>query len=118
MQFLELIVEKPEKIFNDYIIREENRKLGKAPIGYYFQNSSINNDEFIDMIEENCKKHSSKNSFKNDEKKVVKKTVKKVVKRIIKTSKQIEEDKIANIEKKNKSIKTVSDDKLIDLFKL
>jgi DNA polymerase elongation subunit (family B) len=110
MQFLELIVEKPEKIFNDYIIREENRKLGKAPIGYYFQNSSITSDKFLDLLDEDYKIEKPKKIVKT----VVKKVVKKVVKRIVKTAKQKEEE----LEKKNKSIKTVTDDKLEDLFKL
>ena len=104
MQFLELIVEKPEKIFNDYIIREENRKLGKAPIRYYMQGDTIDDDKFINMMEEKCDKP----------KKIVKKVVKKVVKRIIKTDKEKEKD----LEKKNKSIKTADNDKLNDLFKI
>lgn len=105
MQFLELIVEKPEKIFNDFIIREENRKLGKAPIRYYMQGNTVNDDDFINMMEERYDKPAPKKT---------KKVVKKVVKRIIKTDKQKEKD----LEKKNKSIKTADDDKLNDLFKI
>lgn len=105
MQFLELIVEKPEKIFNDYIIREENRKLGKAPIRYYMQGDTVNDDDFITLMEE---------KYDNPAPKKIKKVIKKVVKRIIKTDKQKEKD----LEKKNKSIKTADDDKLNDLFKL
>ena len=106
MQFLELIVEKPEKIFNDYIIREENRKLGKAPIRYYMQGDDVvNDDDFITLMDEKCDKPAPKK---------IKKVIKKVVKRIIKTDKQKEID----LEKKNKSIKTASDDKLNDLFTL
>jgi DNA polymerase elongation subunit (family B) len=105
MQFLELIVEKPEKIFNDYIIREENRKLGKAPIRYYMQGNTVNDDDFINMMEERYDKPPPKKS---------KRIVKKIVKRIIKTTKQKEED----LEKKNKSIKTASDNKLSDLFSI
>ena len=108
MQFLELLVEKPEKIFNDYIIREENRKLGKAPIRYYMQGDTVDDDKFITMMEEKFEQNSDK------PKKIVKKVVKKVVKRIIKTDKQKEKD----LEKKNKSIKTVDEDKLNDLFKI
>ena len=108
MQFLELLVEKPEKIFNDYIIREENRKLGKAPIRYYMQGDTIDDDKFITMMEEKFEQNNDK------PKKIVKKVVKKVVKRIIKTDKQKEKD----LEKKNKSIKTVDEDKLNDLFKI
>lgn len=32
LQFLELIVKKPENVFNMHIIREENRKSGMDPI--------------------------------------------------------------------------------------
>ena len=35
IQFLELIVKNPEQIFNDFIIREQNRKKGMAPIHFY-----------------------------------------------------------------------------------
>jgi DNA polymerase elongation subunit (family B) len=108
MQFLELIVEKPEKIFNDYIIREENRKLGKAPIRYYMQGDTIDDDTFITMMDDKCNKSDEK------PKKIVKKAVKKVVKRIIKSKKEIEKE----IEEKNKSIKTADNDKLSDLFKI
>ena len=37
MQFLELIVENPEIIFNEYIMKETNRKNGKLPIKYHLQ---------------------------------------------------------------------------------
>jgi DNA polymerase elongation subunit (family B) len=36
-QFLELIAQKPELIFNKYIIREQNTKSGIAPIMKYFK---------------------------------------------------------------------------------
>jgi DNA polymerase elongation subunit (family B) len=38
LQFLELIVFNPEKIFKMYIIREENRKAGINPIMKYYNN--------------------------------------------------------------------------------
>jgi len=38
MQFLELIAKNPEKIFNNFLIREENRRSGIEPIMKYFQN--------------------------------------------------------------------------------
>lgn len=89
IQFLELIVENPERIFENYIIREENRKMGKVPIRYYLQGNTIDTDVFNNMLD-------------NDEpikkpKKIVKKVIKKVVKKILTKS---EKDKISK-DKKN-----------------
>ena len=55
IQFLELIVDKPDKIFNEYIIREENRKSGKLPINYYLEgDNQIDFDDFADIINKEC----------------------------------------------------------------
>jgi len=115
MQFLELIVENPEKIFNDYIIREQNRKNCKAPIEYYFQgNNKISTDEFTDILDKEYtmdrddkiisrKKSSNKSSDnENKPKKIIKK---KIIKRIIKTTKQLEHDKEEKQNKLNNKIK-------------
>jgi DNA polymerase elongation subunit (family B) len=83
IQFLELIVENPDRIFNEYIIREENRKSGKLPIKYYLEgddndkNNLIDFDEFTDIINKECQ------NIKKEENKP-KKVVKKIIKRIIK----------------------------------
>lgn len=62
IQFLELIVDNPEKIFNEYIIKEENRKNGKLPINYYFQGgNNITFDEFAEMLD-TIKKDSNKST--------------------------------------------------------
>jgi DNA polymerase elongation subunit (family B) len=37
IQFLELLIDKPEKLFETCIIQEMNRRLGKRPLAYYFQ---------------------------------------------------------------------------------
>lgn len=42
MQFLELIAESPNKIFNAYIMKEQNRRKGVRPIKAYF---GANNDD-------------------------------------------------------------------------
>jgi DNA polymerase elongation subunit (family B) len=94
IQFLELIVDKPDKIFKEYIIKEENRKAGKMPIGYYMQGDENNDDEKVDfemfanMIDKEVKqvkKTSNKSIKSNDsEEKKTKKVVKKIT-RIIKT---------------------------------
>ena len=71
IQFLELIVDKPERIFNEYIIKEENRKAGKMPIGYYFQGEdNISFDDFSEIIEKQCKKKSSLKNIDEETKKV------------------------------------------------
>jgi DNA polymerase elongation subunit (family B) len=49
MQFLELIVEKPENIFEQYIIREENRKSGMEPIMKYFQDCPTNQGKGVEI---------------------------------------------------------------------
>jgi DNA polymerase elongation subunit (family B) len=122
MQFLELIVEKPEKIFNDYIIREENRKMGKAPIEYYFQGSNkISTDEFTNILDEDYKidrkdKSELKKSSKKDTDSKLnngklsngKPVKKKIIKRIIKTVKVKKENK--NDDKKEENKKKPDDD--------
>ena len=47
MQFLELIAESPNKIFNAYIMKEQNRRKGVRPIKAYFgaDNDDANNDD-------------------------------------------------------------------------
>lgn len=111
IQFLELIVENADKIFHDYIIREENRKLGKAPIRYFLQGEQISVDDFTEILDENLENHSKK-----CEEKPKKKIVRKVIKRIIKTKSEEAKDKVKKDIQKNQSVKTVSDDRLIDLF--
>lgn len=43
-QFLETIAYDPKKIFNQYVMREENRRLGKKPIKSYFDNNTNDNN--------------------------------------------------------------------------
>lgn len=54
-QFLELIVENPDQLFRDYIIREENRKKGIKPINSYFDkcDDSVSFDQFANNIASN-----------------------------------------------------------------
>ena len=111
IQFLELIVENAGKIFHDYIVREENRKLGKAPIRYYMQGKQISIDKFSNILDDNLDDLSKKPEKK-------KRIIRKVVKRIIKTKKQEEKDNLQNEIKKNQSVKTIDEDKIGDLFKI
>jgi len=46
IQFLELLVKEPEKIFKDYIIREKNRRKGVKPINYYQEDSDEDSDVY------------------------------------------------------------------------
>lgn len=54
IQFLELIMNKPDKLFNNFIIREENRKKGVKPIMSYFDTTDKSSfDDFIENINNN-----------------------------------------------------------------
>jgi DNA polymerase elongation subunit (family B) len=68
IQFLELIVDKADRIFKEYIIREENRKAGKMPFGYYLQGeNNINFDDFANIIDKECKNAKNNSTKSNDE---------------------------------------------------
>ena len=56
LQFLELIAHNPEKLFESYITRELNRRQGKKPLTYYFQQH------------EDGEEYSSHKKFKSDPK--------------------------------------------------
>jgi DNA polymerase elongation subunit (family B) len=45
IQFLELLVENPTEIFEDFITRECNRRRGIKPINFYFNKSNQNDDD-------------------------------------------------------------------------
>ena len=83
IQFLELIVDKPDKIFNEYIIREENRKSGKLPINYYLEgDNQIDFDDFADIINKECSDIKNKPiQTSTNTKKVVKKVIKRIIKK-------------------------------------
>ena len=44
IQFLELLVDKPEKIFDQYIKREQNVRKGFKPVNYYIKDANNNNN--------------------------------------------------------------------------
>ena len=50
IQFLELIVENPNDIFKDYIIKEKNRQKGMKPICALLNNSDSDNNDNTDII--------------------------------------------------------------------
>ena len=52
IQFLEHIIDHPEKLFNDVIMKEMNRRNGKRPLSYYFdllEQIKQNDDAFGDL---------------------------------------------------------------------
>ena len=55
VQFLELLVDNPEELFEEYILREQNRRKGMKPINYFFKNYNKDNESNlkIDMDDEN-----------------------------------------------------------------
>ena len=76
-QILELIIDKPEIIFNKFIMIEENRRSGIEPIMKYFSNSdeshlgsnvSINDDNIIIEGKPKTPKKTKKNVIKKDKK--------------------------------------------------
>ncbi len=89
IQMLELLVDDPENIFNEYIIREENRREGIMPVSYYLKDNEKDNtnieseDDFkitSDSDKKEMKKTSSKTKVKSKPKKKEKKEVKVTVK--------------------------------------
>lgn len=54
LQFLEHVVDNPEKIFKSVIMKENNRRHGKRPVTYYFhmlEQIKQNNDDVFDDLE-------------------------------------------------------------------
>lgn len=97
IQFLDLIVNNPEKIFNEYIVKEENRKHGKMPINYYFQGAdNISFDEFSDILDRESIKLNANNA-NNANKKHVTQVNKKHVVQVDKNKKQIDKNKIEDL---------------------
>jgi len=52
VQFLECMTENPKKIFEKYIVREENRRKGQKPIAFYFESNKeeIKNNTYLDSF--------------------------------------------------------------------
>jgi DNA polymerase elongation subunit (family B) len=91
IQFLELLVDNPEDIFNEYIIKETNRKMGKMPVRFHLMNNeseetNISFDNFSDNIEKDLIK---KDLIKKDNNIIKKKQ------KLISKTKNITETKIS-----------------------
>ena len=82
-QFLELIAQKPEAIFNKYIIREQNTKSGIAPIMKYFKDCTHDQGNEISInLSDDLFGEKSKILKKINTKRVTKrsKNIKKIIK--------------------------------------
>lgn len=70
LDFLQHLCDKPEKIFNNYIIREQNMRKGKKPIAYHFKNDTNENKGLkLDTVTDNfkeVKQIKKKNSTKKN----------------------------------------------------
>jgi hypothetical protein len=53
IQFLDLIIEEADELFNQYIIREQNRRLGKKTMKYYTENAINNTDGLLNIDDDN-----------------------------------------------------------------
>ena len=89
IQFLEKIVKNPQKVFQNYIIREENRRNGCRPITYYFKENSEQENlisfsldgKLSDSDSDSDTNHNHYRHKKNKHVRADKKTVQKKVKR-------------------------------------
>jgi DNA polymerase elongation subunit (family B) len=90
IQFLDLVVEKADDIFNEYIIREENRRNGILPITAFVEDISMKDSEIINENEFTIDDFIDDNK----EEKIIKKPNKKSTtkKKIIKKEKKIVDD--------------------------
>ena len=84
VQFLALLVKKPEQIFNEFIVMEDNRRKGKRPVGYYMDNddgnmNGIKIDDDIDDFDVSIKttKNKSKENTSKSKSKSKSKSVEK-----------------------------------------
>jgi DNA polymerase elongation subunit (family B) len=93
IQFLELIIEKPEDIFNEYIVREQNRRDNKIPIEFFF-NDKLKNKELKKKTpklidEQELDNNFSLDKLQQDSKKLKQTKHKRIIKR--KKEKRFEE---------------------------
>lgn len=68
IQFLELLIEKPQEIFDDYINRELNRRKGQKPISYYIEKNNDTTNDTTNEIDNiyNYKLNNSDNEIDSD----------------------------------------------------
>jgi DNA polymerase elongation subunit (family B) len=76
LQFLDLIVEDANKIFEDFLIRDSNWKSGQEPITKYLSQSNSNNvsfDDFSSQLEDQIKNISRMKQPEKNKKRIIKK---------------------------------------------
>ena len=67
MAFLELIAENPNKIFQNVIISETNKRKGKLPIGnFIFEKNEDNSNETVNSNESFNSNESNNSDFLQD----------------------------------------------------
>jgi hypothetical protein len=89
VQFLELLVNNPEKIFDEYILREQNKRKGFKPVSSFFKaNDNINNNDDLSIDNDDNLEREIVDFKKN-------KNIKKSLK-IKKENKLIKEDSCEN----------------------
>ena len=103
IQFLEILVKQPNKIFDHFINIETNRRKGKKPIKYLFNNLSNNNDNNKNNNNNNKVNFNVINDIENFEvnNKIKKNKTKKVKKNKMTKIENNDIDKIENNDKKN-----------------
>jgi DNA polymerase elongation subunit (family B) len=83
IQFLDLLIKKPEKIFNKYIIKETNRRKGVQPLTDFF---TKNKDKDADMGEINIVNEAPELEIVKKTKKITKRKLKPIDNKIKKNS--------------------------------
>ena len=53
IQFLELLVNNPDEIFNEYIMREENRRRGFKPVNFFLKTKNKEGERNINLNDDN-----------------------------------------------------------------
>ncbi|AYV75920.1 MAG: DNA polymerase family B elongation subunit [Terrestrivirus sp.] len=66
-QFLELIIDNPKRLFESYIIREENRRKGVKPIKTYLEEINNKNDNTDDDINNENENENENDNISNDD---------------------------------------------------
>lgn len=77
IQFLEHLAENPQKIFDDYIIREENRRKHMRPLTYYFKNEKSTEVEDIEIKLGKLKEDDLKITYKPSKRRMINYKIKK-----------------------------------------
>jgi hypothetical protein len=109
IQILETMIHNPQIIFDSYINRELNRRSGKKPINFYFNNTNNDDGDYNKKTIFDC--HSENVLEKHPINTTIKQTVKKNPKKIsVKKNSVKKNSKKTPVKKTN--IKNIMDDDL------